>query len=78
MTLVRNIPLAPQSEEVLLVVQKFSRVRNFYTHPVESSQLSILKVSSLSGLLEGFRAKYIMNGCFLIPHKVRYVAVSLH
>ena len=78
MALVRHILLDPQSEEVLLFVKKFSRISNFYTHPEESSQLGILEVSSLSGLLKFFRAKYTMNRFFLIPHKVHYIPVSFH
>ena len=76
--LVRNILQDRHSREVKLVLEKYSEVGNFYTYPLDSIMLGIFEVAHLCGELEVVPSGDIKCKCLLLPHQLRYVAVSFH
>jgi hypothetical protein len=74
--LVRNILV--KGSTILLVYQKFCEVSDFFSYPLQSSQVKIFRVSCLSsdlsvGLLSDLRYKYV-----LLPHQDSFVVFPFH
>jgi len=76
--IIQNI-LSPteDSEEKLLLVEAFSDSTDFYSEPLQSSDLCIFRVSRLSGDIQAVNVSEIAGKCILFPYRNEHVAFPL-
>lgn len=75
--LIRNICKDPNESEPLVMFEHFSSVEDFFQYPLNSSDLGIVKVSHLSGILRAEKVSRIVTKYFRVPHKESFVLVPL-
>jgi hypothetical protein len=78
--LIRNICRDPnnmQSEPVVMFEQ-FTAVTEFFQYPLDSSDLGIVKVSSLSGFLKAEKVSSFVSKFFRIPYKEHRIPLNLN
>ncbi|EZA50973.1 hypothetical protein X777_10601 [Ooceraea biroi] len=63
--------------DIIFVGNIFSNVSDFYTYPLPSSELGIVKVSELSEERLVFSLNNIIAKCWLIPMRNKYVCIPL-
>lgn len=75
--LIRNIVVFEGSDETMLVVERFLRTKDYFTYPLNSSDLGIVKASNLSRRLELKQLGSIQKKYVLFPYKRKFVLVPL-
>jgi len=73
--LIRNILSSGDSIEVILVVERFSKVCDFFEKPVKSSYLDIHLASDLKGNFETFHISQVEKELVLLPYKNMQVLI---
>lgn len=66
-----------KEDDVILVGNIFRKVTDFYTYPLKSSELGIVKVSQLDDNKFLFTLESIVAKCWLIPSEDEYVRTPL-
>lgn len=72
----KNIILT-EDDNVIFIGNTFINVGDFYTYPLNSSELGIIKVSELNNDKLIFRLQNIVAKCWLIPLKDEYACIPL-
>ena len=77
--LIRNICKMPNCDQAapVLMYECFSQHSNFFTEPLNSSDLGIVEVGKLSGKIESIELSEIVCKYVMIPHKKTFVIVPL-
>jgi len=76
--LITNIlSLAEDCRERLLIVESFTNATEFYTQPLQSTDLHIYKVGQPSDNIEVVNLNEITAKCVILPCKSKYVVIPL-
>lgn len=75
--IIQNIISVPNSREVLVVVERFSKKSSFFDYPCDSSLLGIVKASNLSGHLIAVPLSSIKKKSVALPYGSKYILIPL-
>lgn len=66
-----------ENNDIIFIGNIFINVEDFYTYPLNSSELGIVKVFELNNDKLTFPLKNIVAKCWLIPLKDEYICIPL-
>lgn len=75
--LVRNILSGGDNSETYVVFEEFRNKTNFFSTPLDSSDLRIFAVSQLSEEMEVVSASNITGKCVILPFHNKYISIPL-
>ena len=73
--LIRNILTCNYSSEVILAVERFSKLSDYFSYPLQSSYIGVYLARKLTGRLETLLLSQVNKKVVALPYQEKFVLI---